>query len=78
MKAAALFEYRSHVDFPLAAGDIRTEVSKTLTGIVEIRIMRAVISYQQRNLLSYQYHIIQGFEMPRVLAIYGVRWEFWN
>ena len=78
VKAGMVFEYRSHVDFPLAAGDVRTEVSKTLTGIVEIRILRAIISYQQRNLFSYQYHIIQGFEMPRVLATYGVRWEFWN
>jgi hypothetical protein len=78
VRAAAVFEYRSHIDFPLAAGDVRTEVSKTLSGILEIRILRAVISYQQRNLFSYQYHIVPGFEMPRVLAIYGVRWEFWN
>ena len=78
IKAAGVFEYRSHVDFPLSDGDVRTEVSKTLSGILEIRILRAVISYQQRNLLSYQYQVVPGFEMPRVLAIYGVRWEFWN
>ncbi|HYS69778.1 MAG TPA: hypothetical protein VEM14_06010 [Gemmatimonadaceae bacterium] len=78
IKAAGFFEYRSHVDFPLSDGDVRTEVSKTLSGILEIRIMRAVLSYQQRNLLSYQYQVVPGFEMPRVLAIYGVRWEFWN
>jgi hypothetical protein len=78
VRAAGIFEYRSHVDFPLAEGNVRTEVSKTLSAILEIRIMRAVISYQQRNLLSYQYAIVPGFEMPRVLAIYGVRWEFWN
>ena len=45
---------------------------------LEIRILRAVVSFQQRNLLGYQYSIVPGFEMPRVLAIYGVRWEFWN
>jgi hypothetical protein len=78
IRAAAYFEYRSHVDFPLTDGDVRTEVSKTISGILEIRILRAVISYQQRNLLSYQYQIVPGFEMPRVLAVYGVRWEFWN
>ena len=78
IRAAGYFEYRSHVDFPLTDGDVRTEVSKTISGILEIRILRAVISYQQRNLLSYQYQIVPGFEMPRVLAIYGVRWEFWN
>jgi len=78
LRVAGSFEYRSHVDFPLAAGDVRTEVSKTLSALLEIRIMRAVIYYQQRNILSYQYDVIPGFEMPRVLAIYGVRWEFWN
>ena len=46
--------------------------------LLEIRILRAVVTYQQRNILSYQYEIIPGFEMPRVLAIYGVRWDFWN
>jgi hypothetical protein len=52
--------------------------AKTLSGLLEIRILRAVVSYQQRNILGYQYFVVPGFEMPRVLAIYGVRWEFWN
>ena len=78
LRVAGIYEYRSHVDFPLTDGDIRTEVSKTLSALLEIRIMRAVISYQQRNLMAYQYQIVPGFEMPRVLAIYGVRWDFWN
>jgi hypothetical protein len=78
VKAAAVYEYRSHTQFPATAGDVRTEVSKTLSGLLEIRIMRAVLSYQQRNILSYPYQVVPGFEMPRVLAIYGVRWDFWN
>src|SRR5947209_372716 len=78
VRAAGVYEYRSSVLFPLAAGDVRTDVAKTLSALLEIRIMRAVISYQQRNILGYQYNVVPGFEMPRVLAIYGVRWEFWN
>lgn len=87
IRVAGIYEYRSHVDFPVAAldaggvatsTDVRTEVAKTLSALLEIRIMRAVISYQQRNILAYQYPIVPGFEMPRVLAIYGVRWDFWN
>ncbi len=78
VKVAGIYEYRSHVDFPLSAGDVRTPVSKTLSAILEIRILRAIISYQQRNIMGYQYDVIPGFEMPRVLANYGVRWEFWN
>ncbi|HYU51924.1 MAG TPA: hypothetical protein VEK37_03235, partial [Gemmatimonadaceae bacterium] len=78
LRVAGVYEYRSHVNFPLSAGDVRTEVAKTVSALLEIRLMRAVITYQQRNILAYQYPIVPGFEMPRVLAIYGVRWDFWN
>lgn len=78
LRFAGVYEYRGHMIFPLSTGDLRLAPPKTLSAMLEIRIMRAVISYQQRNILAYQYQIIPGFEMPRVLAIYGVRWEFWN
>jgi hypothetical protein len=78
LHAAAVYEYRGHTIFPLAAGDARTGAAKTLAGLLEIRILRAVVSYQQRNILAYPYQIVPGFDMPRVLAIYGVRWDFWN
>lgn len=78
IKVAGIYEYRGSATFPLEAGSIATPIAKTLSALLEIRIMRAVISYQQRNILAYQYQIIPGFEMPRVLAIYGVRWDFWN
>jgi len=78
LRASGVYEYRGTNTFPLAAGDVSVMAAKTISGLLEIRIMRAVISYQQRNILAYQHDIIPGFEMPRVLAIYGVRWEFWN
>jgi hypothetical protein len=78
LRAAAVYEYRGHTVFPLSAGDVQTGVAKTLSGLLEIRILRAVVSYQQRNILGYLYQVVPGFEMPRVLAIYGVRWDFWN
>jgi hypothetical protein len=78
VRAAGVYEYRESTIFPLAAGDVRTAPAKTLSALLEIRIMRAVVSYQQRNILGYQYQVIPGFDMPRVLAIYGVRWDFWN
>jgi hypothetical protein len=78
LRVAAVFEYRGSTTFPLTAGDIRPMAAKTLSAQLEIRILRAVLTYQQRNILAYQYEIIPGFEMPRVLAIYGVRWDFWN
>ena len=78
VRAAGVYEYRGSTVFPLAAGDVRNAPAKTLSALLEIRIMRAVVSYQQRNILAYPYQIVPGFEMPRVLAIYGVRWDFWN
>jgi hypothetical protein len=78
IRAAGIFEFRGHTNFPLSAGDIETSVAETVSGLLEIRIMRAVLSYQQRNILGYQYQVVPGFDMPRVLAIYGVRWDFWN
>lgn len=78
LRASAQYEYRGGNTFPLEAGDVSIPPAKTLSGLIEIRILRAVVSYQQRNILGYQHDIIPGFEMPRILAIYGVRWEFWN
>ena len=78
LHAAGVYEYRGHTIFPLAAGDARAGAAKTFSALLEIRILRAVVSYQQRNILGYQYVVVPGFEMPRVLAIYGVRWDFWN
>jgi hypothetical protein len=78
LRAAGVYEYRGHSIFPLSAGDLRIAPAKTLSALLEIRILRAVLSYQQRNILAYPYEVIPGFLMPRVLAIYGVRWDFWN
>jgi hypothetical protein len=78
LHAAAIYEYRGNTVFPLAAGDVAAPTAKTISALLEIRILRAVISYQQRNILGYPYSVIPGFDMPRVLAIYGVRWDFWN
>jgi len=78
VRVAGVYEYRGHNIFPSSAGDVRVGAAKTLSALLEIRILRAVISYQQRNILAYQHEVIPGFEMPRVLAIYGVRWDFWN
>ena len=78
VRVAGVYEYRGHNIFPSSAGDIRIGAAKTLSALLEIRILRAVISYQQRNILAYPYAVIPGFETPRVLAVYGVRWDFWN
>ncbi len=78
LKAAIVHDYRGDIAFPVAGGRVITEASGTVSGLLEIRIMRAVISYQVRNIAGELYQITPGFFMPRTINFYGVRWEFWN
>lgn len=80
--ASLQHEYRSSVHFPvIAAGEltsIRVSDARSLSFLLEIRVVSAVLSYQFRNLLGQPYQTIPGFLMPRQTQFYGVRWEFWN
>jgi hypothetical protein len=76
--AAMVHEYRGEVKFPVAAGVRTAASSNVFSGLLEIRIMRAVISYQIRNLAGELHQIVPDFYMPRVINLYGVRWEFVN
>ncbi|HEX8725254.1 MAG TPA: Plug domain-containing protein [Gemmatimonadaceae bacterium] len=72
-------EYRSATYFPYANGAVaRMPGYRSIGAQLEIRIERAVISYQFSNALGEQYMQVPGFLMPRQTSIYGVRWEFWN
>ncbi|OYV73650.1 MAG: hypothetical protein B7Z72_02030 [Gemmatimonadetes bacterium 21-71-4] len=72
-------EYRSATFFPLANGSAeRVDGYRTIGAQLEIRIERAVLSYQFSNVLGEKYMQVPGFLMPRQVSIYGVRWEFWN
>ncbi|HVD60025.1 MAG TPA: TonB-dependent receptor [Gemmatimonadaceae bacterium] len=78
VNAALVSDYRSSVRFPTATGDRIAESSTVFSGLLEIRILKAVISYQVRNLAGLTYQIIPDFYMPRVINLYGVRWDFVN
>ncbi len=72
-------EYRSATYFPEAnASVVRMPGYRAIGAQLEIRIERAVLSYQFSNALGAQYMQVPGFLMPRQTSIYGVRWEFWN
>lgn len=59
--------------------DIRiTERANVVTGLLELRIQRATLFYQYRNLTGGAYEQIRGITMPPAVQMYGVRWEFWN
>jgi hypothetical protein len=76
--SAMVHEYRSQVHFPVAGGVRTTASSNTFSGLLEIRILKAVISYQIRNLAGELHQMVPDFYMPRVINLYGVRWEFVN
>jgi len=77
-RLATVYEYRSEVSFPLASGVSATGLSNVFSGLLEIRILHGIASYQVRNMAGYLYQQVPGFYMPRAVNIYGIRWEFWN
>jgi hypothetical protein len=73
-----MHDYRSQTRFPTKEGDLVTASSNVFSGLLEIRILRAVLSYQIRNMSNEIYQLVPGFYMHRVINLYGVRWDFVN
>jgi hypothetical protein len=83
---SAIHEYRSGVFFPvLSSGTDADQRSigiaqapgyRTISTLLEIRILSATVSWQFRNLLGERYTQVPGFAMPRQTNFYGVRWAF--
>jgi TonB-dependent Receptor Plug Domain len=78
LRLAAVHEYRDEISFPVAGGIRTTAFNNVFSGLIEIRILHGIISYQVRNMAGELYQVIPDFYMPRAVSIYGVRWEFWN
>jgi len=90
LNVAVSDEYRSAVVFPLAPSPgsgattsaiipTRVGASNLIGGQLEIRIQRAVISYQARNIGVRLYQEVPGVYLSRnTISLYGVRWEFSN
>lgn len=75
----ATHEYRSATFFPMGdAGVARVTGYRSIGVQLEIRIERAVLSYQFSNALGEKYNQVPGYLMPRQTSIYGMRWYFWN
>jgi hypothetical protein len=72
------YDYRPSVSFPTRSGTPEITIpSHVFSGLLEIRIMRAAITYQTRNMFGFQHDIVPGY-LVRQVQIYGVRWDFWN
>lgn len=76
--ASIVHEYRSGVNFPVGDGVQTAPGYRTISSLLEIRIMTATISWQFRNFLGERYSQVPGFIMPRQTNFYGVRWTFFN
>ncbi len=82
---SVVHEYRSGVRFPVrdttaAAGFdvIPVPGYRTISTLLEIRILSATLTWQFRNLLGERYTQVPAFIMPRQTNFYGVRWQFLN
>jgi hypothetical protein len=78
---SAVHEYRSRALFPTPQAAIPLEFVpdyRTVSTLLEIRILSATISWQFRNILGERYAQVPFFIMPRQTNFYGVRWEFYN
>ncbi|MDQ3699077.1 MAG: hypothetical protein M3373_13815 [Gemmatimonadota bacterium] len=72
------YEYRGRSAFPRADGaDVTTQLRQLRT-MVEIRIVDGYLFWQQQFRINSQPDIVPGFVLQRQLALYGVRWQFWN
>ncbi len=84
INARFIYEQRDPVPFYFGVDtkgvqDVRfTQASQVLTGMLQIRIQRASIFYQYRNLTGGDYEQVPGLTMPPAVQMYGVRWEFAN
>jgi hypothetical protein len=76
---AVVHEYRSGVRYPLANGGVLSVPGyRTISTLVEIRILSATITWQFRNVLGEKYSQVPSFVMPRQTNFYGVRWYFFD
>lgn len=79
LMASAIHEYRSGIRFPVGTTGVLTAPGyRTISTLLEIRILSATVSWQFRNLLGERYKQVPNFVMPRQTNFYGVRWTFSN
>lgn len=78
LMASLIHEYRSgiHLPFDNTAGFQSTVGYRTISTLLEIRILSATISWQFRNTLGERYSQVPQYIMPRQTNFYGVRWYF--
>jgi len=79
LSASAIHEYRGAFEAPDGLGGVeRAEGASTVATLLDIRIGAAHIFWYNRNPSGKVYETVPGFLMPRLVQLYGIRWQFWN
>lgn len=79
LTAGFTHDYRGAVEMPAGTGAVvRAEGAGWVGGYVEMRIGTAYIFWHNRNAVGKVYETVPGYLMPRLVQLYGLRWEFWN
>lgn len=78
--AAVTHEYRGVMYVPKADDPVGQQAAaySVFGSLLEIRIASAVLTWDYRNMTGRRYETFPGFVMPRIVNVYGIRWEFWN
>jgi hypothetical protein len=82
LKFGVAFDYRSSTLWPATSAPngayYMVADSRVYSLLAEIKILQGVLSWQLRNANGYPYYLVPGYQMPRQVNIYGIRWAFWN
>ncbi len=79
MVAAVTHDYRNDFLAPDGSGGVmRARGASVLGTQLDLRIGAAHVFWYNRNLTGKVYETIPGYLMPRLVQLYGIRWEFWN
>jgi hypothetical protein len=83
LHASIAHEYRSGALFPKRDGSGAVSMqnsgdTRSITTLLEIRILSAVATWQYRNPFGSYNEQVPGFILPRRQNLYGVRWDWYN
>ena len=78
--ASGTLDYFSTLYVPSGTNPIgqSTPGAGIISTLLEIRISTAVIFWNYRNPVGAIYSTYPGYVMPRLVNLYGMRWQFWN
>lgn len=77
--AGLTHDYRGTMFAPAAGGaPQRVQGAGWVSGYMEMRLGSARIFWYNRNAGGKIFETVPGYLMPRLVQLYGVRWEFWN